>query len=67
LLCGAVADEDVGVPSEKFSPCLGVSVRGLRYRRCGGNAVKIMPHFIGFQPRNGFITFADPSDIGMVL
>ena len=38
-LRGADADEDGGVPGEKFSPCLGVSVRGLRRRRCGGNAV----------------------------
>jgi len=32
----ADADEGVGVPAEKFSPCLVVSVRGLRRRRCGG-------------------------------
>ena len=25
--------------AESSSPCLGVSVRGLRRRRCGGNAV----------------------------
>jgi hypothetical protein len=31
-LCGADADEDVGVPVEEFSPCLGVSVRGLPRR-----------------------------------
>jgi hypothetical protein len=42
---GADADEDVGVPAENFSPCLGVSVRGLRGRRCGGSAAEIMPHF----------------------
>jgi hypothetical protein len=30
LLRFADADEDVGVPSRIFSPCLGVSVRGLR-------------------------------------
>ena len=39
-LCGADVDEDVGVPAENFSPCLGVSARGLRRRRCGGNAVE---------------------------
>ena len=39
MLWGADADEDVGVPTENFSPCLGVSVRGLRRRRCGGTAV----------------------------
>ena len=44
-LWGADADEDVGVPAEKFSPCLGLSERGLHRRRCGGNAVEIMPHF----------------------
>ena len=32
----ADADEDGGVPVEKFSPCLGGFVRGLRRRRCGG-------------------------------
>ena len=34
----ADADEDGGVPVEKFSPCLGGSVRGLRRRRCGGES-----------------------------
>ena len=38
-LSGADADEDVGVPVENFSPCLGVSVRGVRRRRCGGSAM----------------------------
>ena len=52
----ADADEGVGVPTENFSPCLGVSVRGLRRRRCGGSTEEIMPHFLGFQPRNGFTT-----------
>jgi hypothetical protein len=36
LLRIADADEDVGVPAEKFSSRLGGSVRGLRRRRCGG-------------------------------
>ena len=38
----ADADEDVGVPAESFSSRLGVSVRGLRRRRCGGP-----PFFLG--------------------
>jgi hypothetical protein len=36
---------------EKFSPRLGVSVRGLPCRQCGGSAVEIMPHFLSdFSP-----------------
>ncbi len=40
-LLGADADGGVGVPAEKFSACLGVSVRGLRRRQCGGSGVTI--------------------------
>ena len=38
----ADADEGIGVLAENFSPCLLVSVRGLRRRQCGGS---------GYEPR----------------
>ena len=37
----ADADEDVGVPAENFSPCLGVSVRGLRRRRATSKVISM--------------------------
>ena len=33
------AEEGIDVPNERFSPWLGVSVRGLRGGRCGGSAM----------------------------